>query len=190
MLRFVWVALALVGLSGCASLGVSSGSTLRAIDFASDDVASLLLAFDMPETLEPMEEGPAISFDVTAGGESRHLRAVLTPADAEELAGTLPPPRDGRLYYLFGFSDADKAAIRDTQAWAKSLPAGQGGGLSVALEPRFCAIEEVDPAKVRFTVLVALPGSGSLKPLAQDQPLGPALQAIGATLPLCEGHSG
>jgi hypothetical protein len=190
MHRFAAIAVLLLALAGCASLGVSGGSPLRAIDFAGDDVASLLLAFDMPEVLEPMAEGPAVRFDVAAGGETRHLRAVLVPADADELAGTLPPPRDGRLYYLFGFTDADKAAIRSAQSWAKSWPAGQGDGLSIALEPRFCASEPVDAKKVRFSVLVALPGSAALKPLAQDQPLGPVLDAIGATLPVCEGHSG
>lgn len=190
MSRFAWAVLALMGLSGCASLGTPGGDALRGLDSANDDIAGLLLAFDMPETLEPMPEGPAITFDVAAGSEARHIRAVLVPADAEEIAGSLPPPRDGRLYYFFGFSDADKKTIRDAQAWARTLPQGQGGRFAIGLEPRFCASEEIDANNVRISVLAALPGSGAVQPLAQDVSLGETLSALGATLPPCKGHSG
>jgi hypothetical protein len=191
MLRFAIVAVAGFALAACSSLGVPGGQAVRSIDYANDDVANLLIAFDLPETIEPTPEGPVLNFDVVvAAGEKRSIRAVLVRSDAGELAGTLPPPGDGRVYYLFGFDEAEKTKIRETQAWAKTQPPGQGGGLGITFEPRFCATKAVDPAKVRYSVLVALPGAGSLAPLAKDQPLSAALTATGATLPVCEGHSG
>ena len=191
MLRFGLAILALAVLAACSTLGVPERSAVRSLDYANDDIASLLIAFDLPETIEPMAEGPALRIDVDAAESGRRtLRAVLVRSDAGELAGTLPPPGDGRNYYLFGFSDADGTAIRETQAWAKSLPPGQGGGLAITLEPRFCASEAVDANRIRFSVQLALPGSASLAPLIRDQSLAAALEAAGATLPICEGHSG
>jgi hypothetical protein len=191
MLRFVVAGLGLAGLAACASFGISgSGQAIRSIDYTNDDVASLLIAFDLPETIEPMPEGPVLNFDVTAAGEKRTIRAVLVRSDAGELAGTLPPPGDKRVYYLFGFDEADQARIRETQAWAKAQPQGQGGTLGITFEPRFCATEAIDPAKVQYSVLAALPGATALAPLAKDQPLAAALAATGTTLPICAGHSG
>jgi hypothetical protein len=192
MLRFAVAGLGLAALAACTSLGGMPGAqALRSLDYANDDVASLLIAFDLPETIEPMAEGPVVVFDARmAGGEVRSLRAELVRSDAGELAGTLPPPGEGRTYYLFGFSEADKAKLRETQAWAKAQPQGQGGTIAVGMEPRFCATGPVDPATVRYSVQIALPGSTGLAPLVKDQPLSRALAATGAVLPVCDGHSG
>ena len=189
--RFAIVAVAGLALAACSSLSIPGRQALRNLDYVNDDVANLVIAFDLPETIEPMTEGPALRFAVrSASGETRDLRAVLVRSDAGEVAGTLSPPVDGRVYYLFGFDEADKTTVRATQAWAKSQPQGQGGALGITFEPRFCATETLDPTKVRFSVLVALPGSPPLAPLVRDQQLSAALEATGTALPICEGHSG
>ena len=110
-------------LAGCTSLSLDGAAGPRALDYVNDDIAGLVLAFDVPLSLEPVPEASVLSFDVTtpANGE-RHVRAALVRADAGEAAGGLPPPGTDRTYYLFGFSEADKAAIREAQAWARSLP--------------------------------------------------------------------
>ena len=111
----------------------------------------------------------------TASAGEKHLKAVLTRADADEIAGTLPPPRANRVYFLFGFSEADQKALRDMQAWARALPPGSGGAVKVALTPGFCTIAPIDPANVNISVLIALPGDTSLAPLIDNQKLSEAL---------------
>lgn len=193
MLRIGWlgaVALALA-LAACSSIPIGTSSKLRGLDYLNDDIASLLLAFDLPPALEPAPEGSTLSFDiVTPASGEKHIRATLVAADAEDLAGTLPPPSGDRNYYLFGFSDADKAAIRAAQAWARTLPQGNNA-LSVSLSPRLCRTEPIDPAKITVSALIALPGATGLSPLLSNTPLSAILAAAPIKdIPACKGHSG
>lgn len=98
---------------------LDTASKLRGLDYLSDDIASLLLAFDVPLTLEPIADGSVLASTSPPASGERHIKAVLTETDASDLAGTLPPPADERTYYLFGFSDADKAAIREARPGPK-----------------------------------------------------------------------
>lgn len=193
MLRIGWLgAVALVlALAACSSIPIGTGSKLRGLDYLNDDIASLLLAFDLPPALEPAPEGSTLSFDiVTPASGEKHVKATLVAADAEDLAGTLPPPSGDRNYYLFGFSDADKAAIREAQAWARTLPQGSNA-LSVSLSPRLCRTEPIDPARTTVSALVALPGTTGLSPLLSNMPLSTILAAAPIKdIPACKGHSG
>ncbi len=185
-------ALALVlMLAACSSIPIGTGSKQRTLDYLNDDVANLLLAFDLPPALEPAPAGSSLSLDiVTPASGGKHLRATLVPADAGELAGTLPPPAGERNYYLFGFSDADKAAIRDAQAWGRALPAG-AATISVGLSPGFCRTGPLDPARTTVSALVALPGVAGLSPLVSNMPLSSVLAQAGlGDVPPCAGHSG
>jgi len=189
--RRLGAAALLVLLAACSSIPVGSGGKQRGLDYLNDDIASLLLAFDLPPSLEPAPEGSTVSFDiVTPASGEKHIKATLVAADADELAGTLPPPSGDRNYYLFGFSDADKAAIRSVQAWAKALPPG-AGSLAVSLSPSLCRTEPIDPAKTIVSALVALPGTTGLSPLISNMPLSTALAAAPTReVPACAGHSG
>jgi hypothetical protein len=162
---------ATLALAACSSIPIGTAGKLRGLDYLNDDVASLLLAFDLPPALEPVPDGSTVSFDITtpASGE-RHIKATLVAADADDLAGTLPPPTGDRNYYLFGFSDTDKTAFREAQAWARTLPQGNNA-LSVSLAPRLCRTESIDPAKTTVSALIALPGATGLAPLLSNQPL-------------------
>lgn len=183
--------IALFTLAACSSIPIGTASKLRGLDYLGDDIASLLLAFDVPLSLEPVPNGSVLTFDLTtpASGE-RHIKAVLTEADASDLAGTLPPPAEERNYYLFGFSDADKAAIREAQAWAKTLPPGNNA-MTISLSPGFCRTAEIDPAGVSVSVLVALPGATGLAPLISNQSVKDLLATAPIKdLPTCRGHSG
>jgi hypothetical protein len=195
----IWAIAAIVAtlaLAACSSLSLPTAAKLRALDYLNDDVASLVLAFDVPETLEPIPDASTVRFDIVSPGNGeKHITAVLVRSDAGEIAGTLPPPADGRTYYLFGFSPKDQQAIRDVQAWARALPkTGSGGStLSIGIGPRFCRTEAVDASTVRLSVLVALPGATALEPLIGNETLA-SVMAVGgggsAELPACEGHSG
>lgn len=189
--RFVVAAIAVAALAACSSLPLGTASKLRGLDYLNDDVASLLLAFDLPPSLEPVQGGSTLSFDITtpSGGE-RHIKATLVAADADDLAGTLPPPTGDRNYYLFGFSEADRQVIREAQAWGKTLPPGSGA-LSISLAPGLCRTETIDPARTTFSALVALPGINGLAPLLSSQPLSTILaNAAIKEVPPCAGHSG
>lgn len=178
-------------LAACSSIPIGTGDKLRNLDYLNDDIASLLLAFDLPPSLEPAPEGSTLSFDIKspASGE-KHIKATLVIADADELAGTLPPPTGERNYYLFGFSDADKTAIREAQAWARTLPQG-ANSLSVSLAPRLCRTEPIDPAKTTVSALIALPGATGLSPLISNMQLSTVLATSPIKgVPTCAGHSG
>lgn len=181
----------LLALAACSSIPLGTANRLRSLDALNDDLASLLIAFDVPLSLEPIPDGSTFSFDITTPASgARHVKAVLIETDADDLAGTLPPPADARNYFLFGFSEADKVAIRDAQAWAKTLPPG-ANALSISLAPGFCRTAEIDPASLTVSVLVALPGTIGLAPLIGSQPLKTLLAAApGKDVPPCAGHSG
>ena len=189
-MRHLIAALAITAaLAGCtaSSVNPSTAAKVSAIDYANDDVGSMLIAFDVPVTLEPVPNGSKMIF--TLG--DRTLTAVLARADLDEVAGTLPPPEANRTYYLFGFSEADKTKIQNLQHDATVITAGTTS-LTVALSPLFCRTEEIDAAKTRFSVLLALPGSGGkLEPLIKNSTLEAALATMPEKeLPLCAGNSG
>lgn len=189
--RIVVGAIVATALAACSSIPIGTASKLRGLDYLNDDVASLLLAFDLPPALEPAPQASTLSFDIStpASGE-RHVKATLVAADAADLAGTLPPPTGERNYYLFGFSDPDKAAIREAQAWAKTLPPGNNA-LSISLSPKLCRTEPIDLAKTTVSALIALPGAAGLAPLLSNQPLSTILaNAPIKDVPPCAGHSG
>lgn len=174
-------------LAACSSIPMGTASKLRGLDYLNDDVASLLIALDLPQSLEPLPDGSTLTFDARSPSGERHIKATLVPADAGELAGTLPPPADNRNYYLFGFSDADQQAIREAQAWARTLPPG-AGNLSISLDPGLCRTGALDPARTMVSALIALPGATGLAPFLSNIPLSTA--SAGKDVPACAGHSG
>jgi hypothetical protein len=160
-------------LAGCSTVGVplDSGSRLRALDPARDDIASLVFAFDLPRGIGLQPDISAI--EITGPAQ---MKAMLTDADADGIGDRLPAPGQGRAYYFAGFSPADQVAIRRLQ---RTHPADLG--LSTAL--RFCRSGDVDPALVTISVLVVQPNGAQLAPLLDHQVL--AKVAGGATLPAC-----
>jgi hypothetical protein len=193
-LRAVAAIVAAALLAGCSSLSMPTAAKLKALDYLNDDIASLVVAFDVPLTLEPVPNASGFSFDITIAGKGeRKIAAVLTQADAGDVAGTLPPPGNDRTYYLFGFSSADKAKLREAQAWAREIAlTGVAPNTPViGITPRFCRTDRVDAAATRVSVLIALPGSAPLEPLVRDQSLAALLASTGGgELPACAGHSG
>jgi hypothetical protein len=172
-------------LAGCSTLSVDTAARPGALDPLRDDISSLLIAFDLPRGIGPIEGASTMSVDVAVpGGEPRHIKAALVPADADAIAGHLPPPGTGRAYYLFGFADKDKAAIRDAQLAARVAKAA-GTAVTLLLAPRFCKSGDVDPKLLTISVLTALPGDTALAPLIDRQLLADTLAAAGGDLPAC-----
>lgn len=185
---------AVLAVTACSSLSMPTAAKLRALDYLNDDIASLVLAFDVPETLEPVPDASGFSLAIAIPGKGeRVVAAVLAPADAGEIAGTLPPPGNERTYYLFGFADADKAKLREAQAWAREIALTGVAPETplIGITPRFCRTDTIDPAATKVSVLVALPGSTALEPLVRDESLATLLASTGGgALPACAGHSG
>ncbi len=76
-------------LAGCSSFSVppSTGpASLRALDYASDDLAGVVFAFDLPEGVQPLIGGTALSVEATSAAGARRVRAVLQPADFGEVS--------------------------------------------------------------------------------------------------------
>lgn len=187
MLRAIAVCLALL-LAACSTLNLDTANRLRSLDYLRDDIASLLIAFDLPRGIGPVPGASTLSFDaVIAGQGERHVDAILIEADADEIGGDLPAPGKGRAYYLFGFADKDKTAIRDAQAWARTLPGGlTGNSVSIKLSPRLCTSGDIDVASATLSVLVAIPGQPDLAPLIDHQRVSEVIaQSGGGALPPC-----
>ncbi|MBI4921197.1 MAG: hypothetical protein HY834_05570 [Devosia nanyangense] len=173
-------------LGGCSTVNLDTAAKLRALDYLRDDVASLLIAFDVPRGLAPIEDVSTLNFDVVVPGEGeRHIKAALVRAEVDDVAANLAAPGAGRAYHLFGFAKADQAAIRAAQSWAHG-DTGASSHATIALVPRFCKSGALDPTQVTISVLVALPGQTQLAPLVDQQLLADVLAASGGSdLPAC-----
>jgi hypothetical protein len=186
-IRFLVAAVLAMALTACTSFVPETGAKIRALDYLNDDIAAMIVALDLPAGIAPVPEASTLHFDfVSPTAGEKHVAAALALTDPGELAGTLPPPGNGRAYYLLGFSEGDKSALRDAQAWARALPAGSvntGAKLPISVAPRFCATEVVDVSRATYSVLVALPGTARLEPLVLGQPIAATLE--GGVLAAC-----
>lgn len=183
-----------LALAGCSSLGLTPAtSRSQALDYLNDDLGAMALAFDLPEALEPVPGDSRLGFLVQVPGRGeRQVEALLVPGDAEAVAGLLPPPADGRSYYVFGLQGKDAAALREAQGWARAE--AEGGAVPqtpvISIAPRFCATAALDAARLPVSVHLLVPGRTAV-PLIEGQTLA-ALAATsgGGRIPACAGHSG
>lgn len=168
-LRFLVLSGIVLAIAACSSLVPQTAQRLRTIDYRNDDLAGMLVAFDMPAGLQPVPSTSVLTFTFTGkGGEVRTINAPLGFADPGELAASLPPTATDRAYYFLGFSEDDQKALREAQAWVREQSGSATGTSPIAVRPEFCTNAQVDVARAQFSVLVALPGAGALEPLARN----------------------
>lgn len=185
MLRLIAVALTLF-LAACSTAGINFNNPSRSLDPVNDDVASLLVAFDLPRGLGPNNVACQLfTFDVAQGGPTEHLRSTLVPADVDAAGGSLPPPADGRAYYLYTVADKDKAAIRAAQAAAKARGL-TGASIQIGVVPHLCGSGPIDQSTLTVSIFATLPGQTRLMPFMDHVPLATVLQQPGSTqLAIC-----
>ncbi len=186
------VILGLAALAACSTLSVGTVARLRALDLINDDIAELVLALDVPVALVPQPDKSRFVLSATkADGTSIRTEVMLVRADAQEMAEHLPPPAQDRGYYLFGFADADKQRLRDTQAELRDLRAsGAQASVDVSLNISFCILAEIDPAATTFSAHIALPGADRLEPLISEETIANLVANTGqGTLEPCGNFS-
>lgn len=185
MFRLIAVALTLF-LAACSTGGININNGSRSLDPVNDDVASLLIAFDLPRGLGPNNTaGQLFTFDVAQGGPTEHLRSTLVPADADGVAANLPPPADGRAYYLYYVADKDKPAIRAAQAAAKARGI-TSASIQIGVVPHLCGSGPVDQNALTVSIFATLAGQTRLMPFMDRVPLATVLQQPGSTqLAIC-----
>lgn len=177
-------------LAGCSTLGSGNvggpSNSGRNIDPVNDDVSSLLIAFDLPRGLGPAPSGQLFTYDVANGGPDQHLRISLVQADdADQVAGTLPPPGDGRAYYLFGIADNDKARLRAAQASAQARGI-TAQSVQIGIVPHLCTSGQVDPNALTVSILGGVPGQTRMQPFLDHETLAVLMQQPGSTqMPAC-----
>jgi hypothetical protein len=177
-------------LGGCDTFGIGAAAppapALRPLDVRTDDLASLIVALDLPPDVQPVENANLADLDIsTSSRGARHIKATLVLADGDSVDGGLPPLPRGHTYYLLGFSPKDQAAVAAAQKWLAALPP-QAAPVSVfTVTPKLCSRRPVDGTASTFTIEAALPGGPPLLPLRAPTPLvalngGKPLAACGA----------
>lgn len=141
-------------LSACSTMGpVRNDSPLNPL---LDDIASIVIAFDLPRGLGPAP-GSLFTFDAANGGPAEHLR--LTPLQAEigGLPASLPPPGADRAYYFFALGANDMQAVRDAQLSARQRGA-TAQDITLGFIPKLCTAGPVDPNQITVSIYAVLPG--------------------------------
>ncbi|RYE08951.1 MAG: hypothetical protein EOP22_11525 [Hyphomicrobiales bacterium] len=164
-------------LAACSTIGMPTGPTGK-LDLVRDDIASMLVAFDLPRGLAPAK-GSLFTYDVANGGPAEHLRLTPLQADIYDFPRELPPPAADRQYYLFAFTEIDKQAIRNAQLSAQQRGA-TATNVTVGMVPKLCTAGTVDPNYTTVSVYAVLPGRGAI-PFLDGQLLSVLLQQPGST---------
>lgn len=181
--RMLVAAFALMGVAACSTLDLGTAARLQQIDYANDDIASMVIAIDVPVVLVPLPEKS--HFVMTASyndGTSREVRANLARAITADVTEQLPPPARDRGYYIFELTGASQTGIRALQQDIKSKSAnagGPGGRLETKFEAEFCRTGNLDPRQTTFSVYVTLPGSRDLSPILSNETLTTLLAQTG-----------
>ncbi len=177
VLKIIAGSLFVLLLAACSTIGIPSGPTGK-LDLLRDDLANMLIAFDLPRGLGPAK-GSLFTFDVANGGPAEHLRLVPVQANIDEVPRDLPPPAIDRAYYLFAFTETDKYAIRSAQMSAQQRGAS-ANNVTVGVVPKLCTAGTVDAATTTVSVYAVLPGRGAM-PFLNQQLLSVLLQQPGST---------
>ena len=177
LFRLILAFLVTFALAACSTMG-NGPDRNRPLNALLDDVASIVIAFDLPRGLGPAP-GSLFTFDVANGGPEEHLRLTPLQAHVSDLPAGLPPPRADRAYYFYAFSATDVQAIRDAQISAQ-LRDASAENITLGFIPKLCTAGPVDPNVVTVSVYAVLPARAPM-PFLNRIVLAQLLQQPGST---------
>jgi len=176
-------------LAGCGHMPVTSMVRLARVDFETSDPAQLRAAVKLPKSLRPRPNGMSLRIAVKVGRgpeEARQfvLRELPVPAELAREADV-----DSHLF-AYRIDEADLArlvAFRSELMEKKSR--GQGGSLSISVQPEACRALELLEGPVYFTTYLRTAETGGYVTLARDVDLRKIApeRAIVDRIPPCAG---
>lgn len=173
--------LAFLGLALLAACSTVGPPAERPIDPLLDDVASLVIVFDLPRGLAPTPNS-TFTFSLAQGG-IEPLQVTPVPAEIDALPVGVPPPGADRAYYFFVFTPDDIQKLRDAQISAQ-LANAQSDDVSIRFIPKLCYSGVAD-GRATVSVLAVLPGRNP-QALIRNARLADLLQQSGSmTIPTC-----
>jgi hypothetical protein len=190
-LHFLLRALAMLAISGCSHMPVTSMVKLARIDFETSDPAQLRAAIKLPRTLRPRPNGIALRIAVQVGRapeEARDfmLRELPEPAELTREAGA-----DSHIF-AYRIDDSDLARLKAfrSELIAKKTAAqssGQKGSISISVRPQACKAGELAEGPVYFTTYLRTAETKDYVALARDVDLRSIAPdpAIVAGIPRC-----
>lgn len=152
LFRLIAVLCGVFILAACATVGEPEEQPINPL---LDDIATLVITFDLPRGLGPTMDS-LFAIDIVTGGPLQQLALRPVPADVDALPVGLPPPGDNRAYYFFVFTPEDMQRIRDAQISAQLNNATEES-MTLRFFPRLCTAGVID-GRMTVSVLAVLPG--------------------------------
>ncbi len=190
MHRLIVLMLSLL-LAGCSTLGTDNfgggGGGNRTLNALTDDIGSIVVAFDLPRGLGPVPTTQLFTFDAANGGPNEHLRLTMVQADdADQMGNALPPPADGHAYYFFALNPNDRPRLQAAQLSAQARGLAPQN-IQLGIVPKLCTSGAVDPNVLQVTVLGGIPGQTRMTPFLDHVLLAQVNQLPGSTqMPACQ----
>jgi hypothetical protein len=185
-LSVLWAALVCVALGGCGNVPVTSLIKLARVNLETSDPAQVRAAVLLPQVLRPRSVVLRISVRVGNAAEQTRdfaLRELPVPPELAREAG-------GNTHiHAYRMEDADLArltAFRSELIARKR--AGQGGNVSIAVEPHACKTADLPDGPLYFTAYLRTVETVDYVVLARDVDLRSVMpeRTIPEDIPRCD----
>lgn len=155
-------------LAGCGHMPVTSMVKLARVDFETSDPAQLRAAIKLPRGLRPRPNGVLLRIAVRVGRapeEARDfmLREIPAPPELTREAGS----NVHVFAYRIDETDLTRLATFRAELIAKKN-SGQGGSISISVQPQACQAGELPHGPVYFTTYLRTAETGDYVTLARD----------------------
>jgi hypothetical protein len=183
-LSSLWPALACVALAGCGNVPVTSLVKLSRVNFETSDPAQVRAAVILPRVLQPRSMVLRILVKAGNAVETRDFALRELPVPSE-----LARDADSNTHvHAYRIEDADLvrlAAFRSELIARKRE--GQGGSISIAVEPHACKTTELPDGPLYFTAYLRTAETVDYVVLARDVDLRSVIpeRTIAEDIPRC-----
>ena len=134
-------------LAACTHVPITAYPALAAINFATTDLSSLRAAVEMPNSIQPTDEGVRLNLNLSVEGDLVEERSyVLQREQASDATVPHPTPVAGRQIYVYRLSQTDQRGLEAVRADVLDRKEdGQRGSLSIGVAvEEMCEIERRD----------------------------------------------